>query len=211
MRCLWIIATIVLIAMGGARAQISPGGPPRPEDSAALGRIEAYLNGIHALRARFLQVAPDGRTSEGQLWLERPGRMRFQYDPPSPFLLVAGHGTVVFHDSQLDQTSTIPVGSTPLGILLRDDIRLSGDLTVTNFQRLPGQVQVTVQRTAQPNDGSLTMVFADPPLLLRSWTVMDAQHRETRVSLFNSQTGGDFDQALFTYNDPRVTGGPPKQ
>src|SRR5947209_8306961 len=74
------------------------GAQQPPNDRADLARIEAYLNTIGSLKARFLQVAPNGATSQGVAWLERPGRMRFQYDPPSPILLVAGHGLVVFHD-----------------------------------------------------------------------------------------------------------------
>src|SRR5579859_35045 len=70
------------------------------QDRADLARIEAYLNGLHTLKARFLQVAPDGATSQGTAWLQRPGRMRFQYEPPSPLLLVAGHGLFVFYDRE---------------------------------------------------------------------------------------------------------------
>lgn len=177
-----------------------------PADEADIARIEAYLNGIHTLKARFLQVAPDGRTSEGEAWLQRPGRMRFQYDPPSPYLLVAGHGLVVFHDAQLQQTSNIPLGSTPLGLLLRETVRLSGDTTVTDIRRGPGQIQVSLIRTAQPGDGSLTLVFATDPLTLRSWTLTDAQHQETRISLFKAELGGSFDQSLFTFIDPQFFG-----
>lgn len=174
-----------------------------PQDRADLGRIEAYLNSIKALHARFLQVAPDGRTSEGQAWLQRPGRMRFQYDPPSPFLLVGGHGLLVFHDSQLQQTSNIPLGQTPLGLLLQDNLRLAGDVTVSNITRMPGQIQVTLYRTASPQDGSLTLIFAENPLALRQWVVTDAQRQQTRVTLYNVQLGGNFDQSLFTFIDPR--------
>src|SRR5450759_5655024 len=80
---------------------------PTERDRADLSRIETYLNALRALKARFLQVAPDGAVSGGVVWLERPGRMRFQYDPPSPILLVAGHGVVLFHDRQLNQTSNV--------------------------------------------------------------------------------------------------------
>ena len=104
-----------------------------PQDRADVARIEAYLNTLRSLRARFLQVAPDGGTSQGQAWLVRPGRMRFQYDPPSPFLLVGGNGLLVFNDSQLKQTSNIPLGSTPLGLLLQDNLRLSGEITIVSF------------------------------------------------------------------------------
>lgn len=173
------------------------------QDRADIARVETYLNFIKTLHARFLQVAPDGRTSEGQAWLQRPGRMRFQYDPPSPFLLVGGHGLLVFHDSQLKQTSNIPLGQTPLGLLLQDNLRLSGDVTVSRIVRLPGQLQVSLYRTASPQDGTLTLIFADNPLVLRSWIVTDAQRHETRVTLYNAQLGGTFDQKLFEFIDPR--------
>lgn len=173
------------------------------QDRADIARVETYLNSIRTLHSRFLQVAPSGATSEGQAWLERPGRMRFQYDPPSPFLLVGGHGLLVFNDSQLKQTSNIPLGQTPLGILLQDNLRLSGAVTVSRVVRLPGQLQVTLYRTASPQDGSLTLIFADNPLALRSWVTTDAQRQETRVTLYNAQLGGSFDQKLFEFIDPR--------
>jgi outer membrane lipoprotein-sorting protein len=170
---------------------------PTPQDRSDEARIEAYLNGLKTLQAHFLQVAPDGQISQGTVWLDRPGRMRFQYDPPAPFLLVASHGLLVFHDSKLAQTSNIPLGRTPLGILLADRVSLSGDVTVTAVQRLPGQLQLSLVRTGSPGDGSLTLVFADNPLALRQWTVVDAQQQETRVTLYNVELGGTPDPRLF--------------
>jgi outer membrane lipoprotein-sorting protein len=176
---------------------------PDARDAADLKRIEAYLNGLQTLKAHFLQVAPSGAVSEGTVWLERPGRMRFQYDPPSPFLLVAGHGMLIFHDSKLDQTTNIPIGQTPLGILLADNVVLSGDVTVTGMQHLPGQIQVSMVRTGRAADGTLTLVFSDDPLALKQWTVVDAQRQETRVTLYNAQLGGSYDAKLFDFVDPR--------
>ena len=123
--------------------------------------------------------------------------MRFQYDPPAPFLLIAAHGVLTFNDSALQQTSNIGLGRTPLGILLADHVVLSGSVTVTSVQRLPGQLQLTLVRTNSPGDGSLTLIFSDPPLALRQWTVVDAQQRETHVTLNNVQLGGTFDPQLF--------------
>ena len=178
-----------------------------PQDRADLARIEAYINSIRTLKARFVQEAPDGGLSQGLAWLQRPGRMRFQYDPPTPLLLVAGHGLFVFYDRQLGQTTNIPLGSTPLGLLLRDDFSLGGEVTVTSVAREPGQLQATVLRTASPGDGTLTLVFSDPPLALRSWTVVDAQRQETRVTLLDVQLGGTFDQQMFTFIDPKFMPG----
>ncbi len=174
-----------------------------PADQADIARIETALAGLRTLKARFTQVAPNGRTSTGTAWLQRPGRLRFQYDPPSPFLLVGGNGLLVFHDAQLKQTSNIPLGSTPLGILLREQVKLSGDVTVTGIARPPGQLQVSLVRTAAPAEGTLTLTFDDRPLTLRQWSVIDAQRLETRVTLSNVELGGSFDQELFTFIDPR--------
>src|SRR5262252_8067078 len=186
-----------------AIAQPQPRFEPTPQDRADMARITAYLDGLRTMKAHFLQVAPNGAITQGTVWLERPGRMRFQYDPPSPLLLVAGHGLVVFHDKSLNQTSNIPLSRTPLGILLADHVTLQGDVTVTGIQRLPGQIQISLVRTASPGDGTLTLVFADNPLALRQWTVLDAQRQETRVTLYNVETGGKFDTKLFEFIDPR--------
>jgi outer membrane lipoprotein-sorting protein len=172
------------------------------QDQADIARIEAYLNGLKSLKAHFMQVAQDGGVSEGTAWLERPGHMRFQYDPPAPFLLIASHGVLTFHDSALQQTTNVGLGRTPLGILLAEHVELSGKVTVTGIQRLPGQIQLTLVRTDSPGDGSITLIFADPPLTLRQWTVVDAQRRETHVTLYNAQLGGSFDPALFEQLSP---------
>jgi outer membrane lipoprotein-sorting protein len=193
---------LLLALPATARAQLR--FEPAPQDRADLARIETYLDGLRTMKAHFLQVAPNGAISQGTVWLDRPGRMRFQYDPPSPLLLVAGHGLVVFHDKSLNQTTNIPIGQTPLGILLADHVHLGGDVTLTGMQHLPGQIQVSLVRTASPGDGTLTLVFADNPLALRQWTVIDAQRQQTTVTLYNVEIGGAFDQKLFQFIDPRI-------
>ncbi len=185
-----------------AMAQVRP-AVLTPQDRADVGRIEAYLNAIRTLKARFFQVAPNGGTSGGQAWLSRPGRMRFQYDPPAPFLLVGNAGLLTFYDSQLKQTSNVPLSSTPLGLLLQDNLRLQGEVTIVSFVRAPGQLQVGLVRTKSPGDGVLTLIFADGPLALRQWTVLDPQRNETRVTLTNVELGGAFPGNLFEFVDPK--------
>ncbi len=192
---------IALLAAG--RANADPHAAVMSDaDTATLRRVQDYLNGLHTLKARFLQIAADGQTSQGTAWLERPGRMRFQYDPPSPLLLVAGHGLVVFNDSKLGQTTNIPMGQTPLGLLLRDNITLTGDVTVTDFRRDPGQIQITLVKTASPGDGSLTLILNEAPLALAGWSVVDNQGRETRIRLSDIVLGGSYPDKLFTFIDP---------
>jgi outer membrane lipoprotein-sorting protein len=183
-------------------ARAAPGFTPTAQDQADITRIETYLNSLTSLKAHFMQVAPDGGVSEGTAWLVRPGRLRFQYNSPSPFILVAAHGRLIFHDSALGQTSNIALSRTPLGVLLEEHVHLTGAVTVTALQRVPGQLQLSLVRTATPGDGSLSLIFSDPPLTLRQWTVVDAQRRETHVTLYNMQIGGSYDPDLFEQINP---------
>ena len=90
-----------------------------------------------------------------------------------------------------------------MGLLLQDNLRLSGDITVAGLTRAPGQLQVRLLRTKSPADGTLTLIFADAPLALRQWSVLDAQRQETRITLYNVELGGTFNQKLFEFVDPR--------
>ncbi len=173
------------------------------QDRADLARIETYLDGVRTLTARFVQLDARGGTAEGTLWLQRPGRMRFEYDPPAQILLVADGTFVIFHDKSVRQTSHIPIGATPLSVLLSERIRLTGgDVVPVRVERTAGVIQVTLVRAGRGGEGSITLTFNDPPLALRQWTVVDAQAQSVRVSLFNPQTGGRFDPALFRFVDP---------
>ncbi len=169
-------------------------------DKTLISKVEAYLNDQKGLTANFLQVAPDGSTRTGKAWLERPGKMRFEYDPPDPQLLVAGFGVLVYHDPDLGQTTNIPLGSTPLGILLAKHVDLtSGNVAVTAIERQPGEDDITLIRRDKPAAGSLTLVFGTDPLELRQWVVTDAQGKQTRVSLYDIKPGGPYPDSLFEY------------
>lgn len=166
-------------------------------DKVWLKRIEQALNQSKTFQARIQQLDAEGKRTTGTVWMKRPGQMRLAYDPPSPLLLVANGGKVVFRDNQLDQTTVIPIERTPLGLLLRPHVSLTDDVTVTGFQHDNGLVQVTLVRTSSPGDGSLTLVFYETPVALRSWSVLDAQGRETRVTLFDVYAGADIPASTF--------------
>lgn len=172
--------------------------PLSDSDRAWLAKIEQTLNSATTFQARMQQLDADGKRTTGVVWMKRPGQMRLAYDPPTPLVLVANEGKVVFRDNQLDQTTVIPMERTPLGLLLRQHISLSDDVTVTGFAHESGLVQVSLVRTSSPGDGSLTLVFHDKPISLRSWSVLDAQGRETRVTLFDVHTGISIPPNTFT-------------
>ena len=203
-------------ALLGAAASLTfaPGIPSAQgrdsRDAADIARAEDCLDRMRTVKARFEQVAPDGSVSTGTAWIQRPGRLRFEYLPPSPFLLVAGHGLVVFYDRNLKQLSNFPIGTTPLGIVLSDSFRLSGKISVTGVSRSSGKLSVSTVRTDSPRDGSQTLVFTDPPVSLSGWTVTDARGLSTTVTLSRVETGGAFDQDMFSLVDPAFLGKEPK-
>lgn len=172
-----------------------------PQDTGDLQRIAYYLNSIHTMYARFQQTSPGSAPATGQLWMARPGRMRFEYDLPSPILLLADRFYVYYVDKELVQMSKVGLKSTPAWLLLRDPITFS-DLVVTRFDRGPNTLRFTVVEQNEPDIGSLTMTFSDRPLALRQWSIVDQQRKTITVSLSNEQFGIALDPKLFVYQDP---------
>jgi len=192
------LPALLLASPGPAAAQALSAA-----DRADIARAEAWLNNLRTLKARFLQIAQGGASAEGTAWIARPGRMRFEYDPPEPLLLVAANGQFFFYDKAMRQPTTLPLSSTPLGILLQENVRLSGAVTVSRVERGGGLTAITLFRTGAAAEGRLTLVFSDQPTELKQWVVVDAQGRETRVSLYAPEYGGRFANLLFDFNDPR--------
>jgi outer membrane lipoprotein-sorting protein len=166
-------------------------------DQAAVNRIEAYLNDLGTLKSRFLQASSRGNYAEGTFYLSRPGKMRIEYDPPIKFLIVADGTWLMYLDKELDQLTHLPLGSTPADILIEDNISfLTGDLVVTKIERTPGVLSVTLIRKDE-DGGQLTLIFADKPLELKKWIVVDAQGVKTSVSLLSSERDVSIDPKLF--------------
>jgi outer membrane lipoprotein-sorting protein len=176
-----------------------------PKDIEDLQRIAAYLNSIRTMTARFRQSSSNGGTATGSLWMARPGRMRFEYDLPSPILLIADRFYVYFVDKQLAQMSKVGLKSTPAWFLLRDPISFD-DLLIKRFERGANTLTVTIVEPTDPDNGSLTMVFSSQPLALRQWTIVDQQRKTTTVSIFDAQFGVALDPELFVYHDPFAAG-----
>jgi len=198
MRVLFVFLLLVMAAPLHA-ATVKP-AQLSEQDRADVQRIEAYLNGIGTMRSRFLQVSSDGSVESGVLTLARPGRMRFEYDPPSPTLLIANGTFLIFIDQKLDQTTHVLLRNTPVGVLVSENIKLSGAVTITDIKRGPGVIRVTLVRTEEPEEGTLTLAFADRPLQLRQWTVVDAQGLQTTVTLAELEFGVPVKREMFQYD-----------
>lgn len=198
------LAVAALLALGAAGAEAA--GPRKTlsaQDRADVERVESYLNQVTTLKARFLQIAPNGGQAEGTAFVSRPGRLRLQYDPPSPLLVVADGTFLIVHDRELGEPSYIPLDSTPAGILVRENVQLDGkDVTVTRVTRSPGVLNVTLVESDDPGQGELTLVFSEKPFALRQWRVLDAQGNTTTVSLYEAQSGMILDPQLFRFKPP---------
>ncbi len=195
LRSFWISAAAALVVLGLVVPVLAQGFTA--QDRADLQRIERYLNSITTMQARFTQIAPDATTATGTFYLSRPGRMRIDYDPPIPYLYVADGHWLTFWDGELGQRSDAPLGSTLADFFVRQNVRLSGDITVLGVRRGGGQVAVDVVQTDDPGAGQLTMVFSDQPLALQSWVVVDAQGQRTEVHLSDQRTGVALNNSLF--------------
>jgi outer membrane lipoprotein-sorting protein len=192
-----------------AAAAITPRTPLSDQDRADIARVETYLNGIRTLSARFMQVSDSGGTAEGKLYLSRPGKLRLEYDPPVPILMVANGGFLIHYDKQLKSVTHLPIDSTPAGLLVRDHVALSGDVTVSAVERGPGSLRVSLLQTKDPNAGRITLVFGERPFALSNWQVVDAQGNVTRVALIDPRVGVPLDSSLFRFTDPSML--PPGQ
>lgn len=196
-----------LLAFVPADAAAQRGGPTPANlsdaDRADLKRIEAYLQSLDGVVAEFQQINEEGGVASGSLLMQRPGKLRFSYAPPAQQFVVSDGTTITYVDPIARETTAGPLSATPLAVLVAPVVRFSGDVTVTAFERGPGVLRVTLRKTAEPDQGSLQLVFTDRPLGLSYWVVVDAQKKSTRVAISDVKLGQKIDPASFTFENPR--------
>lgn len=198
----FLLAGGAVLAAGSVRAAVPPG------EAETVARVEAYLNGITTLQARFTQIAHDGRLAAGMLYLQRPGKLRFVYDPPARIGLVATDWRLIYYDAGIKQMNVIPVSETPLGFLLDERIRLAGEIAVTDVAHRGNEVALRLIRAKAPDQGSVTIYLSENPMELRRWTVTDPQGLATTIVLENIRRGITLDPELFRWRDPQIFGWP---
>jgi len=168
------------------------------EQIAQLDKISAYLNSIHTLRSNFVQIGPDGGTDQGEVYIEKPGRIRFSYNLPNPLLVVATGGRMYVKNSRLNTVDSYDLSDTPLGLLLNDKVDLAHNKAVLGVREQDGALVVQARTTTNRNNSNITLLFSLPGLELRQWTIKDNQGGITTVALQSPQMGATLDEALFT-------------
>jgi outer membrane lipoprotein-sorting protein len=195
--------------LGGA-----PSAPPtaratinfNPEQRALVDKVSGYLSRVHVMSGSFAQIGADGRRASGNFYVQKPGKVRFEYDPPSPIDIIADGSSVVVRDRKLATQDLYPLSQTPLRFLLADRIDLMRDTHVTAVTADELFVSIVVEeKQALVGTSRLMMMFDAKTLELRQWVVTDPQGFDTTIAVSNLDSNRRPDPNLFRidYTDYR--------
>ncbi|MBK5934691.1 outer membrane lipoprotein-sorting protein [Rhodovulum imhoffii] len=171
---------------------------PAQAERIPLSALSAYLNSFSTATGKFTQVNADGTISTGQVYINRPGRVRFEYDPPTPALVMAGGGQVAVFDPKSNQPpEQYPLSRTPLNLILERNVDLSRARMVVGHSSDGKTTRVVAQDPEHPDYGSITLVFTAAPVELRQWVIDDGSGATT-VILGDLKTGMRLPASLFS-------------
>lgn len=175
------------------------------DPATAVQKANAYFNAATSMTGDFVQIGPDGRRAEGKLFVQRPGRLRFEYAPPSTLEIVADGLSVAVHDRKTATKDIYFISQTPLKFLLKDQIDLTRDVKIIDVKSEPTAVTIIVEDKATFGGTSLIKLVFDPAkFTLKQWQVTDPQGFDTVVSLFNVDLTKRPDPNLFQITQERV-------
>ena len=171
---------------------------------ALVERISAYLSNMKTLVGDFVQVGPDGRRTEGQFYVQKPGKVRFEYTPPSRVDVIADGQSVVVRDRMRATQDVYPLSQTPLRFLVADRVDLARDTHLVSVGTDDQFITVVIEEQQVVGTNRLMLKFGAKDLKLRQWTVTDPQGYDTTVAVYNLDTGKKLDPALFkiSYENP---------
>jgi outer membrane lipoprotein-sorting protein len=170
----------------------------RAEEILPLAAISSYFNDLTTAQGTFRQFNDDGSTSTGTVYLYRPGRMRFEYDPPESTLVIAGNGSVAIIDPKSNQLpETYPLKRTPLSVILAETVDLDGANMVADHRFDGTMTIVTAQDPEKSEYGSIDLMFTEEPIELRRWVIYDGSGGQTTVVLDGLETGVRLGKLLF--------------
>lgn len=201
----------LIVAVALAAALLPARGQARTDPSAfneaqiaAIRQINAYLNSLSTLEGDFVQVAPDGHITQGRFYIERPGRLRFEYAPPAQMQVISDGRWVAVQDRKLKTTEKYPLMTTPLNMILSKDIDLMRDARILAVYPESELVTISIEQTSGDAPGTLTLMFDPAAQELRRWTVTDVQGLDTTVALENVVRGVAIDPKMFRIIENRI-------
>ena len=198
MRAMLLMALAILVlapawrpAAAGSALALSP------EQRASVQKISDFMNSFTYLEGEFTQISPKGNTSRGIFYISKPGKMRFEYAPPNPFLIVAAGKWLTIKNRDKEQGDQFPLSETPLRIVLAKQVDILKDSRVLAFEAADGLVAVTLEDKGGFLGGQLILIYDEVSNMLQQWVVIDNKGRRTSVTLENVVTGKVADPKLF--------------
>ena len=216
-----ILASLRIAALGACVASGALAAPPTtnptpaPDNQPAvsfdasqrtlLDKVNTYFNSVTTLVGKFVQVGPDGNKTEGQFYMQKPGKIRFEYDPPSPIELISDGDTVAVRDRKLATQDIYPLSQTPLKFLLSDKLDLMKDANVVGIYQDELFITVVIEeKNVLAGTNRLMIMFGKKDTQLKQWTVTDPQGYDTTVAVSDLDTSKKPDPKLFKINYERV-------
>ena len=191
MRILSLIAALFLSAFSAQALE---------KDAQKIQQIEDYLNNVMTLKASFVQTASNGSTAEGKLYIEKPNKIRMEYNEPTNVLIVGDGKNIIYNDKDLDQVTNIDYEDVPASLILANNIKIDGkQIDVSNYYEDAGSVVVKLKYPSKPEIMPITLTFTNKPFALRQWSIVDPQSVEVIVSLYDVETDVALDDDLFKF------------
>jgi outer membrane lipoprotein-sorting protein len=190
-------AAATAVARPSVEPSFDPNSPFDRTQQIALTNVTAYFNSFRLMEGEFIQFGPNGEQSEGVFFLNRPGKIRFHFRPPTRLDVIADGSSVAIKDGKTNTQDLYPLSKTPLRYLLADRIDLTSPALVNNVSEEADLISVVIVERSGLVDGKLTMIFDRKTYELRQWVVTDAQGLNTSVAIFNTTIGKPQDPNLF--------------
>lgn len=166
--------------------------------AASINAISDYINSFKTIQGEFTQISPKGNLSRGVFYIAKPGKMRFEYAPPNPFLIVADGTWLTVKNTKKEKGDQFPLSQTPLRLVLGDKVDILGDTNILDFEEQDGLTSVTLEdKESTLGNGKLTLVYDQNRKALQQWIVTDGKGRRTTVTLENVVAGIETDPKMF--------------
>jgi outer membrane lipoprotein-sorting protein len=197
-----LIAALFLVAGIAQFAGPASAGKYKPialsvEQTSAVNRISAFLNSFRTIRGDFTQISPRGQSSRGVMMISKPGKMRFEYAPPVPLLIVSDGTWLTIKNTAKERGDQFPLSATPLRLVVSPQVDLLRETDVIGFEQNEGLTSVTLQDKKGKAGGYINLIFDDRNKTLQQWIVVDAKGKRTTVQLANLEAGVKIDPKLF--------------
>ena len=171
-----------------------------------LQKIETYLNSIKSIEATFVQMASNGSTAEGRLFIKKPNKIRMEYAEPTNVLIVGNGENIVYNDLDLDQVTHIDYDDIPASMILSDKIKIDGEkIKIIDFYQDSGSTSITLDYAQKGDIGPVTLVFSNNPMELKQWKIVDPQSVEVSVSLYDAKRDGEIDDEVFKFKNKKTS------